>query len=692
MGGLKMAAKQIPADETVSDADREKRILSRLGYERLSDILFYLPRGYRDYSRPRDRFAIDAEGGNHLYKAHVASVTYYRSDGGKTPEFAGALGRLRIDLVDATGATAGLWAFGASGFAWKAVQPGEELHLYGRITQRDAYSNFTCVARVPANQLGRILPIYPAKPGVAGHDLIAPIVARALADYQRAGVRLYDALGMTREEIAGRLGYRSVEAILYGIHHPPSLELGQSMLQCARDLAALNVVRQAELAALKTPVRGAALAVTPSDLEGPCAYLKFPLTDDQRRGAHEILADLAAPYPMNRLLSGDVGTGKTLTYLLPCIAAASQGYPVAVMTPNALLVGQIAQQIAELAPDLPVACVTGSLKKKDRHQLESARLHIGTTALLNTGYAYQVVVVDEEHKFGREQRDRLRENGTNVLTATATPIPRTAGLISHGGMDVSYVRQCPVEKHITTRLVGPDSKRDMLHSILATIRNGGQAAIVFAALDPTDKSVKQSAQPTATQNDDVDGTSAKATETPSAPPLLYLNRLAAYFEQLVPGKVGVLTGPMSEDEKTLVLERMKAREIDLLLATTVIEVGVTLPDLREITIMNAERFGVSQLQQLRGRVARTGGEGRCNLFVPGELNDDAASRLNMLVTCNDGFALAEMDMRQRGFGDLDSNADSQAGRTKTLFANMALMPDDIERLMDEVPGMKGPRP
>lgn len=672
------------AAENSSPEAQEARVLARLGYTRAHDILYYLPRAFRDYKRVFTRFS-GAPEENSLFRCKVKSIKLQDRFGNEVNYLNPKTGRMAIQLSDEAGEHVSLWLFGGSAFPFKWVKPDETLLLYGRLKRNGTLLKFSLVTKVSEKEVGQIVPLYPGKPGVAGHDTIAAMVRRALPMYPHAVIRAYGELGMTREQVKERLGY-TLEPVLIGVHHPPDLETAKNLLKCAREVAALHVIRQAERAGVRHPVPASALAVTARDMTDSERRLEFPLTQDQCTAIAEILDDLSSPFPMNRLLSGDVGTGKTLTYVLPAIAVASQGYRVAVMTPNALLVEQIASQIKTLAPETPVACVTGSLSKKSLPQLQSAMIHVGTTALLSQKFDYRFIVVDEQHKFGRDQRDALRARGTNVLQATATAIPRTMGLLSHGGMDVSYLRECPVQKKITTLLQLPEQKRQMMGALVHVVRNGGQAAVVFAALDKVEAKRGKASKAVA----DNDGELALEFEERTEPellPVLPLNDMQGFFEQVFPGRVGILTGGLSEVEKLDVIERMKRREIDVLLTTTVIEIGVTLPDLRIITIMNAERFGVAQIHQLRGRVARHGGQGWCQLYVPGDPGPEALARLTTLTECNDGFRLAEMDMQARGFGNIDADGNEQAGKAVTLFSNLTLMPADIERLSEAIPSL-----
>ncbi len=398
----------------------------------------------------------------------------------------------------------------------------------------------------------------------------------------------------------------------------------------------------------------------------PALYARLPFraTGAQDRAFAEIEADLAAPHPMRRLLQGDVGSGKTLVALLAALTVIEAGHQVALMAPTELLAEQHLETVRPLAEPLGVnvALLTGAVKGRARREalagLATGRiaLAVGTHALIQEGVDFGrlgLAIVDEQHRFGVLQRAALQRQaggqGVDVLVMSATPIPRTLALTLYGDLAVSTLDELPPGRTpITTRLCR-ESRRDEVYArVREAVAAGHQAYIVYPLVEESEKSSLRAA-------------STMVHELGAGP----LNGL----------RLGLVHGRMKPEEKDRVMRRFKTRDFDVLVSTTVIEVGIDVPNATVIAIEHAERFGLAQLHQLRGRVGRGEAPGHCVLVVPDWTGEEAYQRLTTLERSTDGFYIAEADLALRGPGDFLGTR--QAGlppfRVASLVRDSALL-------------------
>lgn len=372
------------------------------------------------------------------------------------------------------------------------------------------------------------------------------------------------------------------------------------------------------------------------DLAQKIASLPFPLTSAQERSLKEILADMASANHMNRLLQGDVGSGKTVVAGLAMYAAVTAGFQAALMVPTEILAEQHVDSLSQLFPDLKLALLTGSMKAAAKRsvltEIESGQVDIiiGTHALIQDSVNYHklgLVITDEQHRFGVNQRRILREKGDNpdVLMMTATPIPRTLAITAFGDMDVSIIDQMPAgRKTIITRWV----KHEQLPTVLDWIRGELQkkAQIYFIS-------------PLIEESEALDLKNAVALS----------EELTANFAG--EARVALLHGKMKAEEKDAIMQDFKDKKTDILVSTTVIEVGVNVPNATIMVIMDADRFGLSQLHQLRGRVGR-GDKQSYAVLVANPKTDSGKNRMKIMTETTNGFILAEEDLKMRGSGEI----------------------------------------
>ena len=382
--------------------------------------------------------------------------------------------------------------------------------------------------------------------------------------------------------------------------------------------------------------------------------LPFRLTNAQRLAAWEILQDFESKHPMNRLLQGDVGSGKTVVAGLAALQAAKSGLQSAIMAPTEILANQHAETLAKLLEpfDIKIALLTGSVKGKARQQLldnlESGQIDIivGTHALIQKKINYHnlgFVVIDEQHRFGVQQRQTLLDKSTHMphlLAMTATPIPRSLALTLYGELEISILNELPPGRQpIETKIWSPASAPALYKKIDSELANGRQAYVICPLIDDNPNNDRKSVE-------------------------------SEYhvLKKAFPGrKIGLMHGKLSSDDKHSIMQDFSSGKIDILLSTTVVEVGVNVPNATIMLIQNADHFGLSQLHQLRGRVGRGPNKSYCFLMLSN--HDKPSERLLEIESSQDGFYLAEVDLRIRGPGEIYGR--SQHGTLNLQIATLS---------------------
>lgn len=488
------------------------------------------------------------------------------------------------------------------------------------------------------------------------------------------------------QEIIRRLNLMPLDSALRTVHNPrdtKSLEAARFRLKFQELLLLqLNIRRYARKRSRQ--LRGFVFPKIGQYFNGfYFTQLPFPLTNAQKRVIKEIRADMATGRQMNRLLQGDVGSGKTLVALLSMLIALDNGHQACMMAPTEILAAQHFETISKLAAPLGinVKLLTGSTRKRDRdlidQQLLDGSLHIliGTHAVIEDRVKFRnlgFVVIDEQHRFGVMQRARLWTKNTtppHVLVMTATPIPRTLAMTVYGDLDVSVIDELPPgRKPVTTILRYEDRRMDVYRSIGSQLRAGRQAYIVYPLVKENEKLDLKSLE---------EGYETIAETFPSY-------------------KVAFVHGQMKPAEKEHQMNLFVSHQADILVATTVIEVGVNVPNATTMVIENAERFGLSQLHQLRGRVGRGEGQSYCVLMSKHNIARDTRRRLELMTATTDGFQIAEADLKWRGPGDLEGTL--QSGMALNLnIANLAtdgqivqLARDIADEILDSDPDLTSP--
>ena len=596
--------------------------LAKLGITDLKSLISYFPRAYEDRRESR-RIAELQVGERACVTAMVASEP-------KLSRVRKGLELVKLRVVDESAALE-LTYFNQS-YLKNTFHVGESYTFYGTVEG-------TLLRRTMTNPVfereglhavtGCIVPVYPLTAGV-GQSLLHRAIRQGLDE---GADRLPDLLPA---ELRRQHGLCDVRYAYENIHFPADdAALAAARRRLAFEELYFLTLGLRLLRARRTTVKGKTCAAV--DMTPFFGALPFSLTGAQARAVDDILRDMTAERPMNRLVQGDVGSGKTMVAAAGIYFAAKNGLQAALMAPTEILAEQHYHTLAPLLEKLGVRCalLTASTKAKTRRsileQLAAGEidLAIGTHALLSPDISYQnlgLVVTDEQHRFGVNQRAALGAKGENphLLVMSATPIPRTLALIAYGELDVSTIDELPPGRQpVETFLVDENYRKRLNAFVQKQCDEGGQVYIVCPAVEESEDGALRSAEAW-----------AQTLQQSVFPDL----------------RVGLLHGKMKSTEKDAALAAFSAGETDILVATTVVEVGVDVPNATLMVIENAERFGLSQLHQLRGRVGRGGAQSYC-VLVSGTRQEETKKRLEALCRTTDGFQIAEQDLALRGPGD-----------------------------------------
>ena len=508
------------------------------------------------------------------------------------------------------------------------LKPGEYL-FYGRVQNKYGQISLVNPTFEPLDKnyrLKGIVPVYSLK-GKLGQKIVRAAVKEAL---QKA-----DLTSVIPWQIVQKYNLPPLDRAYFEIHNPTSeTKKNEAAERIALEeyftlISAFKIIKGG-----KEEVRLHNYTVTAAEVKGFASRFGFEFTDGQKRAVNEIFENVYAPTRMNRLIQGDVGSGKTAVALCGIFMAVKSGYTAAYLSPTEVLAAQNFAVLKKYFPEYKVGYLAGGMKAKEKRDLKTALKNgeidilCGTHAILQGDVEIprlSFIVCDEQHRFGVAQRNALAEKGagSDMLVMSATPIPRTLSLIFYGDLDVTTITDKPTARQEISTSVIPESKYDdMLNYVQKETSAGKQAYFVCAKID-----------------DDEEGSIISVTE-------LY----EELKERLPTVRFALLHGRMKDKEKSEIMTAFKNKEYDCLVSTTVIEVGVDVPNATIMIIYNAERFGLSQLHQLRGRVGRGSEKSYCFLLTGGD-SDTARERLLTLKNNTDGFKIAEKDLEMRGSGD-----------------------------------------
>ena len=617
-----------PVTELAGVGAVSARLLGLIGVRTLGDLLKKLPRRYMDYSReyPIAHAFYGQEG---TVKGTIRAIEEKRLPGKKSMVVA--------EIVDGTGALTATWF---SPHVARVLYPGAQVVLSGRFGERRGH----LVLEGPEWELldadllhtGRIVPVYPLTKGLfqkqlrgfvsKALDACAPSIAEFVPDAVRT-----------------RAGLLSLATAMRAIHFPPD----DATLKAARhrlgfdEFFLLQLGMQQRKHQWQTAMPGHSFAVDDAVLARFFDVLPFALTAAQRRVLADIVGDMRRPQAMSRLVQGDVGSGKTVVAAAAMLAAVAEGFQTTLMAPTAILAEQHARTLTRLFAALPederpcVRLLIGSTGAKERRAIAAGLtagtidILVGTQAIIQTGVEFArlgFATVDEQHRFGVIQRATLRSKGHNpdLLVMTATPIPRSLALTLHGDLDVSVIDELPPGRQaIITRAGGPDDRPREYEAIRTEVQAGRQAFVICPLVEESEQIEAKA-----------------ATEE-------WERLRTEVFPDL---RVALLHGRMRPAEKDRVMAEFRDREYDILVSTAVIEVGIDIPNASIMLIEGANRFGLSQLHQFRGRVGRGAAQSYC-ILIAEDPGLDAQTRLGAMVETQDGFILAQKDLEMRGPGE-----------------------------------------
>ncbi|UOZ10777.1 ATP-dependent DNA helicase RecG [Amycolatopsis sp. WQ 127309] len=661
-------------------AKTAKALATALDIETVSDLLRHYPRRYAERGELTDIAGLElGEHATVLARIEKVSKRRMKARNGTIIDMVITDGKRRLTCAffnqawrekDLVPGKSGLFAGKVSAFRDTLQLTNPEYELFEADREAEAMDDF----------LAAIIPVYPAAQGMPTWS-IAKCVRQVL-----------DVLDVDEDPMPPELlrlqHLGDLENALRGIHRPENwahLEASRKRLKWDEAMAVQLIFAQRRHSAISRPAK-ANPHVDGGIMDAFDKRLPFDLTAGQRGIGDEIAGDLATEHPMNRLLQGEVGSGKTIVALRAMLQVVDNGRQSALLAPTEVLAAQHARSLREMLGDLAqagelgaaekatrVTLLTGSMGAKERKKalLEAmsgeAGIIVGTHALIQETVQFAdlgLAVVDEQHRFGVEQRDALRTRGSegtspHVLVMTATPIPRTVAMTVYGDLEISALREMPVGRSPISTTVVPVAEKPawmdrVWQRVTEEVSKGHQAYIVCPRIGdepPSDKSDKR-------------------------PPVAVLDIAPQLVEGPLKGlRIAVLHGRMPADDKDAVMRAFAAGELDVLVATTVIEVGVNVPNSTAMVIMDADRFGISQLHQLRGRVGRGSVPGLCLLVTEALDGTTTRERLAAVESTTDGFELSRLDLELRREGDILGAA--QSGKRSTLKLLSLLRDEDV---------------
>ena len=643
-----------------------QRKLKKLGIKTVRDLVFHFPRRYEDFS---NFIPIRTVKLNEVctIKGKIIEIKNRRT-WKKKMSLTEAL------VQDETGAIKVVW-FNRP-YLTKVLKKGDIVFLSGKIAIRgnSLYLSNPAYEKISKNNefdlsklshTGRLVPVYPETEGLSSRWLryILKPVLSAIKN------KIPETLP---EEIIKKNNFLPIQEAIWQIHFPDSEKLAKE----AQKRFSFEELFLIELYVLRARAQLSAEKAIPFPINVDLikkfvASLPFKLTNAQKKCAWRILKDLEKPKPMNRLLEGDVGSGKTVVAAICALNVIKQNYQVAFMAPTEILAKQHFQEIAKLYRNFKVniGLLTGKQdqfysKKLPNEPVEISRkkllektlnseidILIGTHALIQDKVKFgklALVILDEQHRFGVEQRAKLlKESKTkkqervipHLLSMTATPIPRTLALTIYGDLDISILDELPKgRKKVITKLIKPEERKKAYDFIRKEIKKGRQAFVICPRIESKENTLEEETSPDSENSSDLKIKAVKEE---------YKKLSKEIFPDL---RIGMLHGKLSTKEKEKVMKKFKNREIDILVSTSVVEVGIDVPNATVMMIEGAERFGLAQLHQFRGRVGRSNYQSYCFLFTNSD-SKKTYQRLSALISSEDGFSLAEKDLEIRGPGD-----------------------------------------
>lgn len=631
-------------------------IVKKLKFKHLHELPLYLPEGVSDnrnilqnfqpYLLPEGALAVCY---GHI-KSHAVNWTNNRP-------------RLSITLTDGQ-YSIGLTLFGDQRKLQEQIEstPMMPLYVKGAITYVNQRMYLSDVEILAESDVGTLTPEYPGARGIAKSDTIKALINEHLeSQLLPCAESLWLQLTAIKsaEPVLTKIipdGVESIARSLRELHKPTEL----SSFKAARLTMERLAVLMAANAAMRGNIKGSCQPIVGPEFTNLSTHVPFTPTDEQQRAVHCVTEKMQRGIRSHSLLVGDVGTGKTVVFAMAARYAllSNRKAKVIVMLPNEALAHQVYKELCTYNPEVESSLVTSESKGE-----LSAQLVVGTTALLFKSHPQPVelLIVDECQKFSRAQKEQIP--CLHFLEASATPIPRTAALAQFGAVDVLLLKKAHTPKQIESRIWYQNEGDALMQSMMHTLSLGAKVLVVCPKRDES--------KPTADES------------------MVSAERIAFALNEQFPGRVRMMHSGLSTEENEFALSEFKA-QADILVSTTKIEVGVTVPGLRHVIVYNATRLGLTQLHQIRGRLARIPPKdgsinwGKFDMFLPSGAKEKALERLQVLVDSQDGFYISEMDMRLRGVGDLDAKSEKQHGVTNSGIRNVLLSVDRIASAVEYI--------
>lgn len=533
------------------------------------------------------------------------------------------------------------------------LRAGEEYLFYGRIKSDFGGVSIINPTFEPVDnnvKLKGIVPVYTVK---------GNITQKVVRDAVKSAIFGLDIKSVIPARLSKKYGLENLKTAYIDVHAPSDAETQKNAAErIALEEYFILVSAFRFIKGDRQQIRINQYSCTAADMREFISRFGFEFTEGQKNAVNDIFSDLSSPRSMNRLLQGDVGSGKTAVALCAIYTAVKSGYQAAMLAPTEILAEQNYRIISRLFPEYEVIFLSGSIKAAEKRAIKAriksgeARIVVGTHAVLQGDVEFfnlSMCVCDEQHRFGVGQRSALVAKGIipDVLVMSATPIPRTVSLIFYGDLDITEIKDKPKNRQPVATFLVPERKYEgMLGFIRDTVKGGNQAFCVCPKIE-----------------EDEEGTLMSVTEL--------FEELSA---KLTGVRVGLLHGKMKDAEKARIMADFKAKAFDVLVSTTVVEVGIDVPNATVMVIYNAERFGLSQLHQLRGRVGRGADKSYCFLFTRSD-DEKSLERLKVLCSSTDGFEIAEKDFEMRGSGDFMGTR--QSGRFLNDLGDLVYPPSVI---------------
>lgn len=641
--------------------------LNQLGINTIYDLLFYFPFRYEDLS-VKDLANVTDQEKVTLKGTVVADAVIARFGAHK----------IRVNVRLLIGHDVIMVTFFNQPWLKDKFHTGDEVAVYGKWdAKRHSLTGMKLIATQARAHQNEYEPIYTVNKAIRQQTLVQLIKSA----YLKYHALLKDIIPQTLRQ---RYRLMDVQQLVRAMHFPKSLQEAKLAHRSAvfREFFLFQLRIQYLKRHNETAQKGLQLNYDLPAVKAFIHHLPFELTHAQKRVVNEICHDMHRPYHMNRLLQGDVGSGKTVVAAIAMFAAVTAGYQAALMVPTEVLAEQHWQNLSKLfAPEhVTVQLLTGTVTGKQRqtalHNIASGRANIivGTHALIQDAVTFHklgLVVIDEQHRFGVQQRRILREKGTDpdVLMMTATPIPRTLAITTYGEMDVSSIDEMPKGRlPVKTIWIRHNEVPQQLAFIRQQLAAGHQAFVITPLIAESEKLDLQNAE------------------------TLYQQMQAYFGDQF---KVALLHGQMSADEKEKVMQSFVENKVQLLVSTTVVEVGVDVPNATVMMIYDADRFGLAQLHQLRGRAGRGNAQAYC-ILVADPKNQTGIERMQIMTKTHNGFVLSQKDLEMRGSGDIFGSRQSglpefKIGDPVTDINALVTARDAVQAILDTDPHLQQPQ-